>query len=59
MAYRLLNIIIRIGNLIKSGKKNKKGTSWKQELKNIIDKNIAASNNWSDFIFCMQEDNIM
>lgn len=43
----------------KEWEENKKGTSWKQELKNIIDKNIAASNNWSDFIFCMKEDNII
>ena len=30
----------------KEWEENKKGTSWKQELKNIIDKNIAASNNF-------------
>lgn len=38
---------------------NKSGTSWKQELKNIIDKIIVLSHSWEEFLFNMQKENII
>lgn len=38
---------------------NKSGTSWKQELKNIIDKIIVLSHSWDEFLFNMQKENII
>jgi len=36
---------------------DKQGLSWKQTLKNIIDKNITKAKNFDDFIVLMEKDN--
>jgi len=36
---------------------NKKGTSWKQKLRETVDKNIQNAQNWEEFLVLMQADN--
>ena len=47
------------GKNYKEWQTNKSGTSWKQELKNIIDKIIVLSHSWEEFLFNMQKENII
>ena len=37
---------------------NRNGTSWKQELKDIIDKNIAIAKSYDEFVLKMRQENI-
>ena len=38
---------------------NRNGTSWKQELKDIIDKNIAIAKSYDEFVLKMRQENIL
>lgn len=47
------------GKNYKEWQANKSGTSWKQELKNIIDKIIVLSHSWEEFLVNMQGENVI
>ena len=46
------------GKNYKEWQTNKSGTSWKQELKDIIDKNIAIAKSYDEFVLKMRQENI-